>query len=375
MTTLPILFLIATAPPVLPDLSDLHRRGEYTTIGEWVDRVAEASVDPSTGDQILRHAHLDQVQFPVVVRGGLAERVGSVGPVTDMHLGETGLVGEILVSSSDWPLAEPGLTCVGSDQAVLDAELALTGPVESRGSMIHRLEIGGLVSCFTAGGIRLMVHDTSEAPARLVDGDLRVVFSMEVGEPEPVEETVGIARLIGTSGEGDVEDIAALFGTTEMGSEIEELLSGGTGFEGVEGGVVGGVVGGIGGGGWGREVESLSTVSVASGGGLYRVVLDGDLGRQGPLSADDVRSRLAPRLDQFGTCPAGGLAGDLSAPGWLPVEVIIESDGTVGAMDLPADVGDGALHACVTGVLAGTSFPAAAETTRVDLRLGFVTRE
>ena len=288
------------------------------------------------------------------VRGSLAGRVSAVGPVAEIRLAESGLRGEVAVSVEGGYSGELVLACVAGDRDLVPAVLTLGGAVEADGPDRLRIPIADLRPCWAAGGDRLIIHPAGEPTAQVLTDEGPVVSSTPPRAAMLEAEVHEHASILGILSSSE-SDLASLFGESGVAGEGGlAIASAGLG------------------GSWD---EGLGIATATTAPSTYRVVLDGAIDGQGPLSVDGVREQVAARLGALGGCPAGDLAGNPTEPGWIGVVVTISAEGAVSATEPWADTTvDADLLGCIDSTLRSASFPAAEGSTRVELRIGFSRR-
>ena len=155
----------------IPDMRDVQRDWGHATVATEAARVVAQIGDLPTASRKLWDAHLSEVTFPVEVRGEAASWFEVVSPLQEVDVSEAGL-------RSLWG-AFPSVilrrdrmtvTCVDDTSMQVDARLVLGGPEEvlpGGSAVLYTLD--NVDDCWTAGGVKVVVHDAEIDPLAAID--------------------------------------------------------------------------------------------------------------------------------------------------------------------------------------------------------------
>jgi len=150
----------------IPDMRDLQREWGHATVAAEAARVVEQIGDLPTASRKLWDAHLSEVTFPVEVHGAAAEWFEVVSPLQEVDVSEAGLRALWGAFPSQVLRRDRlAVACVDDTGMTVGAPLLLGGPDEvlpSGTSVLYTLD--NVDDCWTAGGVRLVVHDVEIDP-------------------------------------------------------------------------------------------------------------------------------------------------------------------------------------------------------------------
>jgi len=193
----------------IPDMRELQRDWGHATVASEAARVVAQIGDLPTASRKLWDAHLSDVTFPVEVRGAAADWFEVVSPLQEIDVSEAGL-------RSLWG-AFPAVTlrrdrmtvtCVDDAGMQVDARLDLGGPDEvlpSGSTILYTVD--NVDDCWTAGGVKLVVHDADLDPLAAIAASPQKAGDMGQWAEHSRKASADLSALLSGGADGSISTL------------------------------------------------------------------------------------------------------------------------------------------------------------------------